>query len=183
MASAVSASASGQDFPASRIIQAFTSNRRRRMISAARNATSARSAAGTFFQLSNACQPASSACTASSDVAFWNFPITSLVRAGFTESKVAPAWISFPPMRRGYSRPSCARAAARASSWALRFSGLVKSVKGSFRNSGLLMALVSSSSTGHPRGRRPARGDKDSIRGGGGGQPAPARPEARGIPV
>src|SRR5580700_2410484 len=104
-------------------------------MSAARYAHATRSSAGTFFQCSNAFAAPSTAWFAISTVAFWKTPITSFGFEGFVDLILSVVTRFCPAITSGYSRPNMDFTWRSASSIALRFSGLEKSVNGSFTNS------------------------------------------------
>jgi len=128
IASAVSASASGQLLPTSSTIQAENSWRRSRMRFAASIRYATRSAALTRLHVANARPAASTACAACSRVAAVKRPITCDGRAGFDEAKYVGPFETSPPITTGCSSPRCARTRSSAFSNVARFSGVEKSV-------------------------------------------------------
>src|SRR5437899_5526520 len=87
------------------------------------------------FQRSNARLASSTARLASSIVALWKLPTTWLGCEGLIEVIFSGVTIFSPAMYNGYSRPNSPATFFRASSIALRFSGMEKLTNGSFENS------------------------------------------------
>src|SRR5258706_4425356 len=108
---------------------------RSRISAAALTSTPARTSTGCRFQLSNAFQAVSMACSTCAFVPLLNVPTTCSLWEGLTDSKVLRPVIRWPPITTGYSRPSSAFTVCRAVSIAALFSDLLKSVSGSFLNS------------------------------------------------
>jgi hypothetical protein len=108
---------------------------RSRIAAAVLNRSSARAATGTVFQLSNARLAATSACSACSEPALGNVPITTEGSEGSMESKVSGSLIFSPSMSMGWDWPRFSATAAIACAIARRFWSWEKSVRGSFRNS------------------------------------------------
>src|SRR5216684_1279685 len=135
MASAVSASASGQDLPTSYTMVAENSCLRWRSRAAAFTNRPARTSTGCRFQDSKAFQAASSARSTCSLVALLKRPSSWDLCDGLIESYVFTPVIRSPPITTGYTRPNSARTVSRAVSMAVFAAGTLKSVSGSFLNS------------------------------------------------
>ena len=139
MASAVSPSASAQVLPHSKTIMAENSCLRARSKRAPPNRTSARDSGDTVLHVWNVAWAAVTAWSASCAVALAKRPITREGFEGSVESNVGRSLTGWPPMVDGHVRPSSPATFFRAASNAARCSGLLKSVKGSFLNSGRAM--------------------------------------------
>ena len=134
MVSAISASASAQFLLTSKTSQAQNSNLRSRSTSPTRKSRLARSSTEVRLQLANASSAACMAGSTCSLPAFWCNPTTCEGLAGLMDLILSLVWTRLPPMIRSYSRPSWPRTFSMAARIWRAFSGLVKSVSGSFTN-------------------------------------------------
>src|SRR6266498_3801463 len=105
------------------------------MSAAAFSSSPARTSTGCRFQSSNAFHAASTACSTCARVPRWKRPRSCSLCAGLMESNVFSPVMRWPPMTSGTSRPNSSFTFRRADSIAALFSGLLKSVSGSFLNS------------------------------------------------